>query len=372
MDLIIPDGAPEERHDRLTPEQEKIVLDEWNSSAKTKPSLKDLTKLVFGPKADSRAKEGIMIKRYLASLGFKPRLQNEYVPREHNIELTPENKEFIEKNCEMLGTLEISRIIFDNTKLTNLHQETRIVAEFIKSLNRKTFDDPNDVPRSEYTPPRSTQQVIARINKYVENANLSEDTLTGKQRKDVRALIGFLYTYRFRYQINTYEDEKDRDLFESTFVRHTYDKHDLTEEEVDQYLSLAIQIVNTANIQVEIDVLKRSLREAAEEEDPKISMSIVEAINQARAGAQKAESTCQKLIEDLKGKRSTRLEKQLRENASILNLVQLWKEEVSRKRLIRLQQLRQEKLKEAVKEIMGMDELRARILGLSEEEIYNG
>ena len=56
----------------------------------------------------------------------------------------------------------------------------------------------------------------------------------------------------------------------------------------------------------------------------------------------------------------------------IVNLVQLWKDEESRKKLIKLGELRKKAVeKEAVK-LSSIDEIKARILGLSEEEVYNG
>ena len=71
-------------------------------------------------------------------------------------------------------------------------------------------------------------------------------------------------------------------------------------------------------------------------------------------------------------KRSARLSKQIKENASILNLVQLWKDEESREKLIKLAELRKSVLKEEVENLSSMDEVKSRILGLSEEEVLNG
>ena len=58
-----------------------------------------------------------------------------------------------------------------------------------------------------------------------------------------------MHTFRFNHQINNYETQNDRDLFESSFIRYTYDKPDLTQEEVDQYIVLSSEVVISANIQ---------------------------------------------------------------------------------------------------------------------------
>ena len=66
------------------------------------------------------------------------------------------------------------------------------------------------------------------------------------------------------------------------------------------------------------------------------------------------------------------IEKLVNENASILNLVELWKEEESRKNLIKLAELQKESVKDEVNRLSSIDEVKARILGLTEEEAING
>ena len=65
------------------------------------------------------------------------------------------------------------------------------------------------------------------------------------------------------------------------------------------------------------------------------------------------------------------MKNQLKENASILNLVEMWKSEESRHKMIHLANLRKEVVSEEVKNLSSMDEIKARIMGLSEEEVLN-
>ena len=76
-------------------------------------------------------------------------------------------------------------------------------------------------------------------------------------------------------------------------------------------------------------------------------------------------------LESLKEKRSDRLKNQLKENASILNLVEMWKSEESRTKMIKLANLRKEAVSEEVEKLSSMDEMKARIMGISEEEVLN-
>ena len=61
-----------------------------------------------------------------------------------------------------------------------------------------------------------------------------------------------------------------------------------------------------------------------------------------------------------------------RENASIINLVQMWKEEESRQKLIKLAELRKQVVKEEIENLSSMDEVKARIMGISEDEVLEG
>ncbi len=101
-------------------------------------------------------------------------------------------------------------------------------------------------------------------------------------------------------------------------------------------------------------------------------MGLVEAISSRQQEYNQCVNRQQKLLESLKEKRSARLSKQVKENASIVNLVQLWKEEESRKKLLALAELRKKAVKEEAEKLSSMDEIKARILGLSEEEVLDG
>jgi hypothetical protein len=354
----------------LTDEHKKKILDEWNSRPSNPPSLAELTKLIFGEGFDGRSQQGKLIKNYLASRQIVPKKSHEYEAK-GLIDLTDEQKEYVSNNCPTMTAVEIAKIIFKNNDLTNLNQETRSVGEYIKTLDTKVvYSNPNEIPEGDYKPPTTQNRCLARINKYV-HEGIDETKLTGKQKRDIQSLIGYLHTYRFLHQINTYQDQSERELFESSFIRYTYDKNDLTQEEVDQYIVLATEVVISSNIQGTIQALQLQL-DAAVDSGEKISMSLVEAISTARNEYNQSVGRQQKLLSDLKVKRSERLSKQVKENASILNLVELWKEEESRKEMIRLAEMRKELLAKEVDRLSTIDEIKARIMGISKDEVLNG
>ena len=98
-------------------------------------------------------------------------------------------------------------------------------------------------------------------------------------------------------------------------------------------------------------------------------MSLVESINTAQNEYHQSVNRQHKLLDDLKQKRSHRLKNQLEANASILNLVEVWKEEEGRKKMISLAEMRKEAVAEEIDKISNMDEIKARVLGLTKEEV---
>lgn len=357
---------------QLTDDQKAAILKEWNGRPENPPSLNDLVRIAFPTleDVDGRSKEGRAIKAFLASRQIRARGAQEYVPKE-KADLTEEQKEYISNNALTMNAVEIARTIFKNDSLTNLNQETRTVNEYIKTLDKKViYGNPDEVPGADYRPPKTQERTLAKVNKYV-HEGIDKDKVTPKQKKDLSALIGYLHTYRFLHQINTYVVQTDRDLFESSFVRYTFDKSDLTQEEVDQYIVLATEVVISANIQRATQSIQRQI-DIEVESGGRIPMALVEASNVARTEYNQCVTRQQKLLNDLKVKRSERLGKQVKENASILNLVEMWKEEETRKKMIKLADLQKKSVEQEIERLSTMDEIKCKILGLSEDEALNG
>ena len=83
----------------LTEEQKRLVLDEWNNRPDNPPGIKELTEKAFPdvPEElkDGRSKYGRAVKIFLATRKIKAHGAHEHQGR--IINLTEENKEFIEK-----------------------------------------------------------------------------------------------------------------------------------------------------------------------------------------------------------------------------------------------------------------------------------
>ena len=272
-----------------------------------------------------------------------------------------------------MNATHLGRIVFDDHTLTPLHAEVRVVNEYLKTLPQEiVHQDIEDIPEQSHTPPKTFDKTLLLANKYI-HEKIEKKKITGRQKKEISTLMGYVNTYRFIHQINTYESNSDRGLFESSFVRYTYDKPDLSQEEVDQYIVLSTEVVIGSSIQARSERLQQLLDNAAEDsEGRRLAMGLVQAISSAQTEYNQCVGRQQKLLGDLKEKRSDKLKSQIKENASLVHLVQMWKEEESRKKLIELAELRKKSVKKEIEKLSSMEEVKARIMGISEDEVLNG
>tara|TARA_B100001123_G_C15342500_1_gene1035583 strand:- start:3313 stop:4431 length:1119 start_codon:yes stop_codon:yes gene_type:complete len=360
----------------LSSDGQNSIIEEWNSNKENPPSLKKLVQVGFPeiPEElqDGRSKYGKCIKAFLSSVNISAKKAHE--SKSKDIVLTEEHKEFIVNNVGTMRGHEMARVLFEDHKLNNLSSEARVVNDYIATLPSQVsvFEPESNEEIVEYKPPKTFDKTLARINKFVLDG-VDKNNIPASTKKGINALIGYMHTYRFLHIINGYDSFTDRELYESSFIRYTYDKPDLTQEEVDQYIVLSAEVVISSNIQRRVEHLQALLDQNADQTDgARISMALVESINTAQNEYNQCVNRQQKLLNDLKEKRSDRLKNQIKENASILNLVQLWKEEESRKKLIELAERKKQVISEEVDKFEDMDDVKCRIMGLSKDEAVNG
>lgn len=362
----------------LSTDQKAIVLNFWNNQDDP-PSIQELVDKVFpGQGLDGRSKEGKAISSYLREMGLEPKVSNKYYKKKP-VELTDDQKAFVANHWATMTPLEIAKILFNNQNLTNLDLETIAVRdqkEYIdprmKTLpTNEEEEDGSDISR-EYRSPKTIHSAILKINKNV-TPGYDKDKLRPSDKRCVEALIGYMNTYRFTYQINTYVSSEDRRLFESTFIRYCYDKYDLTQEEVDQYITLTTEVVIASNIQTEIQRLQELLHgEMDEQEGRTMTMNIMRQISISRGEYNDCVSRQQKLLGDLKKKRSERLDDLKNNKLSLINIIELVKDEEGRKDLKKLADMKNQVVRDEIDRINSMEDFKIRIFGLSEEEAMYG
>lgn len=357
----------------LTPEQEQKMIDRWNQTPSSPPNFSELTLAVFGEEHDGRDKYGKAIKTALSKRNLKAK-STIYENKTAKISLTDSDKLFIQNNRDTMSSIELAKIIFKKNHLTGLNAETKIVIAYIQTIKEKNETVDEGMITESYRPPSTLEGALRRINEYTNNS-LDKEKLSSKQKKDIHILIDYLHNNRLIKQLNNYEREDDRKTFEDAFIRYTYNKPDLTQEEVDQYIILCHEVVSSFKIQRRIERLQTMMENVADNADQdnvKLSMSLVEAINSAQGEYSDCVKRQDNLTNALTGKRSARLTKNINDNGSVLNFFNAWKEEETRQDFLKMAALEQSNIKDEFQRINDMDDIRARILGVTSQEILDG
>jgi hypothetical protein len=354
----------------LSPEQQQAVVDFWNKTPNNPPSIKDIVSHVFGTEYDLRSPEWKAIMSFLAVRGLKKK-------EKQAIELNENHQKYIQNHYKTSSAVEIARDIFANPNLTNLHAEARAVAEYIKNISapEDILGDTAQVPSGDYSPPETLHATLKKVNEYTSNL-LNKDKLTVDQKKGLESLMRYLHNGRFLKQINCYDKQGDRITFEDSFIRYTYDKADLTQEEVDQYCTLANEVVSSFDIQARKKTLNNLLDNLTEnskgEDSVKMSMSLNEAITAINGEFNDCVKRQQTLLNALTEKRSDKLDKKIADNASVLNIIKAWQMEDNRKAALERGRIEERDVKEEIKKMMSMEDFRAKLMGLSESEALYG
>lgn len=363
------------KHIRISPKFQADILKRWNDKPDKPPSIAELLEIVWPDKKDITARdfEGRAIKAFLATRQLKHRAATEYVPVEAQ-PLTDEQKEFINNNVsKFIGSrnaaAEVAQILYNNPSLNNLSAEARLVDSYMATIP-SIVKYKSEVPKEEYTPPNTQDRAIARVNKYVLNG-IDRNKITPQIKKNIDALIRYLHTASFIRQMEDYTNQSDRDLLECYYIRYAWTKPDLTEEESDEVLALANEKVISANIQKTISNLQKEIDDGIAQTG-KTNMSLIETISTVRNEFNSSSVRQQKLLSSLKQKRSERIQEKGEKGACLTELFELWRDEESRKKIIKMNELNRQALEKDIDNLMSMDEIVCRVNGISREEILDG
>ena len=347
----------------LTEEQKEEILKLF----KKNPDLMFITRKVFNDETiDGRSKQGRAVRKFLAEQDKKAKTT--LAPKVEQIHLTKEQKEFLmTDNIEVgMNALEIARLTFKDRDVQPLSMKHRIIVDFLKTYRPEIVDDNEIVTKEKWTPPKSINRAIVKINNFC-GATLEELNLQTKQKKLVEQLILYFKSPRFNHFINQYVTLADRDLFESEFVRAVWDKPDLTNDELNLYVTVCANYVRQKHIQQRIDKLNALLDDQDNERD--ITMRLTEIIKATSEELNQCEKRIESLTKDLNGSRTARLKAKGEENGSIFALVEAFQEREERDRMIMMAELQNKLIEEEADRLESMDDYKARVLGISKKEL---
>lgn len=365
----------------LNDEQKQKIKELWEANPKKRPSLKALVEHIGGKNCPYFSELGIAIRQFMLDELMVVR-ENKIAPLK-TIELSGEQKETIRQLMENHTWLEIAKILFPNKRLQPTSPEIRAITSYGSTVKEeKQYEDPEEVATENYLPPKSPQRAILKIRKYLHsagfpdcgglNAKQIEEQLKPRQKNCVNSLINYLNNYEFIELMNSYPNHKDRCLLEASFVNYVWDKPDLTAEELSQYIIVSNEAVISQNIQRHVNQLQKLIEEAAEQEDPKIRMGLIDSLSSARNEFHQSVNRREKLYNSLVQKRSKKQESDVKEKASLIEIIQYWQNAEKRAIMLKLAEARKVALKDEVKRLTTIDDLKAEIFGMDPDELIDG
>ncbi|MBN86823.1 MAG: hypothetical protein CL885_04800 [Dehalococcoidia bacterium] len=326
--------------------------------------LAQLTKEVFmNDDLDGRSREGRAVRAYLSSKEIE--YSTRHVSKKEDIVLTAEQEEFIRENCSSgVSSLQLAKLVFSEENIKHMSKEFWAVHEFIESEGLALSE--NETAMSvKYTPPKADSKVIKKINDCV-GVSIEEDKMTVQFKRSIESLRKFMCAPRFLQVIRTYTNIDDRDLFEAEFVRATWDKPDLTTDEINLYINVCMDYIHLKRIQSAMDKLNRMFDESEEQQD--ITIRLTEILKTKSEEYNQCEKRMESLIQKLQGDRAKRIQGQVAKNASILNLVQLFQEEEERKIMVKMAEMQKAAINKEADVIEEMPAWKSRVLGIDRRD----
>ena len=344
----------------LTEAKKQKILEEF----KKDPSIINITRIVFdNNELDGRSKEGRSVIKFLAENGLKIQTTKHEKAKDVNL-----NVDQVEQVIEMaengMNTSEIADVLF-NKRVKRLSNEWRAVNTILSQKE----DGPKDVAQdstSNYIAPQALSRIIKKINDST-GYGLEEGRMSRNQKHCCDKLRINLNNSRFVAIVNNYTSIRDKELFEQEFIRLTWDKPDLTADELNLYMNVAKEIINLELITGHLQKLN-DMFESADDQD-EMTVRLAEIIKAKSSEYHQCESRIENLTKKLQGDRGARLANKQKETASFLSIVQLFQEEEERKNMIRIAEMQKQIIKEEAKKLEGMAAWKARVLGIGIEDV---
>lgn len=348
----------------LTDKQKLFVKENYK-----KLTLLELTRKAFNnKKLNGRTLQGKLVKAYVASFGGKTITATPSV--RPDIVLNESQKRFVISNMDKMKPFEIAQEMFGITPLNPASKEALAVQNYIRQEAPDQLKGTDVFTSDEYTPPRTVSSVVKKINEAC-SENLDSSKMPTREKKCVEQLMRYLRSPRFIFTINNFSSVMERQTFEAEFIKTTWNKPDLTADEINLYINVINEYILQNRIMKILEKLNNALegQTSNDSESVKISMSLSDAIKGKTDEYHKSVNRQEGLVKQLEGERSKRINRLGGKNISIATLVEIFREEEERKNLLRIAEERKKLIKSEAKKLEGLDETIARVFGMHMEEL---
>jgi len=281
--------------------------------------------------------------------------------------ISPEQILFIENNAHAMKPFELAKTLFPDKEVKPLSAETQIISDYLKAVGISTNGDSQG---DEYRAPKAAASLCKKINSADQLANFDANDLSPIQRKCVDSLRHYMSSARFSRFITTYDKEL-RELFEEEFIKATYSKHDLNTEELNAYINLCAEYVHMHQIVESKYILDAKINTCLgdTEDSSKLYMTYVDLAQSKENQLNNCKTRVQKLQESLSSTRAKRLKDQSEVNDSLTKFVEEWKSKEGRDRALAMAERQKLLVIEEVKRIEDADEYIANVMGISMDEL---
>lgn len=345
----------------LSEENKKFIDENFHKI----PDLIELTRATFKDGTiDGRSKQGRAVREYLASkdMKYKTTKHKEVKP----VLLTEEQKSFIEQySNDGMSSFQIAQLLFPEDEVKKLGRHQRTVAQYLEAVKRRQKEERRN-DRAKYDPPQDFESCVYLVNLYTNN-NFKEEELKVVEKKSIESIFKFLRSPRFTQIISNYSKQEDQDLFEAEFIRATWDKPDLSADEINLYVNVCVDYINLKNISAHMEKLNRMFDEADEQQELTVRLS--ELLKTKSEEYNQCEKRQESLIQRLAGDRAKRISQRQDKNASILSLVESFQNEEERKLMIKMAEMQKQAIQEEADHLESMNEWKSRILGISKNDV---
>jgi hypothetical protein len=344
-------------------EEQKSFID---SNYHDIPDLIQLTRLTFNDNSlDGRTKEGRSVRSYLSQKGLNYKTTKK--KKKDSISFSPEQKDFIVEYANQgMSSFQIAQLVFPDNNVVNLGVEQKAVFKYLEKYSPESIKSSESALGKTYQSPKGAENIIKIINKFTgEGINPNKISLFDKQ--SVEALELFLQSPRFLSIIHTYSDQEDRNLFEAEFVRATWDKSDLTADEVNLYINVCVDYINLKNISKHMEKLNSMFNDAEQQQE--LTVRLAELLKTKSEEYNQCEKRMESLINRLNGDRAKRVASKKNDNASILALVQAFQNEEERERMVMIAEKQKILVEEEADRLESMPSWKARVLGVSRGDV---
>ena len=325
-------------------------------------------KLFDDPNEKGSTVRGRSLRKFWVEKGFEYRTKVK--KKSSKYFLQDNEKDFVHRHyCAEMTKREIAQLLWvEETNHRGFYESAKFVAlsDFVNKEFPNVTNMRDEITGDRYAPPKIMTTVIKKVNKVVFK-EFEVEKISVTDKKCLEKLLTYLSAPRFVQVINAYTTKQNRELLESEYIRSTWDKPDLTSDELNLYINVCMDYVNLKEIEQQKQKLNLMFDDTEGQND--LTMRLTEMLKTKAEEYNQCTNRIDKMIAKLNGERAKRISNQQQRNASVLSLVQLFQEEDERKLMIKMADMQKTLVKKEAEHLEEMGDWKSRVLGVSKREV---